>query len=172
MLVGASPGAYHRATHTGTSVCNPRGEKMRFGVGILGATGYIGTPYRAEIRETRGDATIIALCARRCAPLETAAREDAAVLVTDDWRRVLEHPAVNFVVVATPDALHHEVVMACAAAGKHVLCEKPVAMNVREAYAMWVAYRDRGLGHFVPYWTRYVPVFVRARQLVQEGMVG
>ncbi|MCI0459007.1 MAG: Gfo/Idh/MocA family oxidoreductase [Gemmataceae bacterium] len=145
---------------------------MRFGVGVIGATGYIGTPYRAEIRESQGDATIIALCARRRVRLERAAREDAAELVTDDWRQVVEHPAVNFVVVATPDALHHEVVMACAAAGKHVLCEKPVGMNAREAGGMWATYRDRGLGHFVPFWTRYLPVFVRARQLVREGMLG
>src|SRR5262249_3443147 len=118
---------------------------MRFGVGVIGATGYIGTPYRAEIRQAQDDATIIALCARRRDPLELAARGDGPAFVTDDWRKVVEHPAVQFVVVATPDALHHEMVMACAAAGKHVLCEKPVATNARQAQAMWVAYRNRRL---------------------------
>src|SRR4051812_40150760 len=99
---------------------------MKFGVGVVGATGYIGTPYRAEIREAKDDATVVALSARRRDRLEAAAREDGAAFVTDDWRAVVGHPAVNFVIVATPDALHYDVVMACAAAGKHVLCEKPV----------------------------------------------
>jgi predicted dehydrogenase len=45
-------------------------------------------------------------------------------------------------------------------------------MNAAEALAMWSAYRERGLGHFVPFWTRYVPIFVRARQLVSTGLIG
>ena len=101
---------------------------MEFGVGVIGATGYIGTPYRQEIRESSGNIKIIALCARRRDLLEAAAKEDGAQLVTDNWREVVEHPDVNLVIVATPDALHHEAVMACAAAGKHLLCEK-LGMN-------------------------------------------
>lgn len=145
---------------------------MKFGVGVIGATGFIGTPYRAEIRAAPNDATIVALCARRQDLLEAAGREDGATLLTDDWRQIVDHPDVNLVVVATPDALHHEAVMACAAAGKHVVCEKPVGMNVAEARQMWTAYRESGLGHFVPYWTRYVPLFVRAKDIVRAGTLG
>lgn len=145
---------------------------MKFTVGVIGATGYIATPYRAEIRAAGDDARIVALCARRRELLEAAAKEDSAEFITDDWRQVVEHPEVNLVVVATPDALHHESVMACAAAGKHVVCEKPVGMNVRQAHEMWTSVRDAGLGHFVPFWTRYVPVFVRAREVVRQGTLG
>jgi predicted dehydrogenase len=144
---------------------------MTFGIGVIGATGFIGTPYRAEIRACP-DAAIVALCARRRGLLEAAAREDGAPFITDDWHKVVDHPDVNCVVVASPDALHYEMVMACAAAGKHVVCEKPVGMNAGEALAMWTAFRDRRLGHFVPFWTRYVPVFVRTRQVVREGLLG
>lgn len=145
-------------------------KTMNFGVGVLGATGYIAVPYRAEMRQAGG--RIVALCARRRDLLETAAKEDGAAVVTHDWRQVVDHPDVNLVVVATPDALHYEAVMACAAAGKHVVCEKPTGMNAREAAAMWAAYRDRGLGHFVPFWTRYVPIFRRAREVFREGILG
>lgn len=145
---------------------------MKFGVGVLGATGYIGTPYRTEIRQSPEDATIVALCARRRDLLEAAAKTDGAAFITDDWRQVVGHPDVNLVVVATPDALHHQAVMACAAAGKHVVCEKPLGMNAGEAWAMWKAIRDASLGHFVPFWTRYVPVFERARQIVGDGTLG
>ena len=51
---------------------------MKFRVGVIGATGFIGTPYRAQIREATDDADIVALCARRRGPLEEAAREDGA----------------------------------------------------------------------------------------------
>ncbi len=145
---------------------------MKFGIGVLGATGYIGTPYRREIRESAGEATIVALCARRRERLEAAAKEDGAVLATGDWRAVVEHPDVNLVIVATPDVLHHEAVLACAALGKHVFCEKPVGMNAGEAREMWTAVRDGGVGHHVPFWTRYVPLFARAREIVREGTLG
>lgn len=144
-----------------------------FNVGILGATGFIGTPYRAEIREC-DDAKIVALCARRQDLLEQAGAEDGADLVTQDWREVVDHPDVNFVIVATPDALHREAVLACAERGKHLLCEKPVGMNVAEADEMWRAYRDASpaLVHYVPFWTRMVRVFGIAREIVASGRLG
>ncbi len=142
------------------------------GVGVIGATGFIGSPYRREIRQTPGT-RIVALCARRKDLLEQAAAEDGAELATGDWRAVVDHPEVDFVIVATPDALHHEAVLACAAAGKHLLCEKPVGANVWEAREMWEAYRSRPqLAHYVPFWTRYLDMFGRAKELVAEGLVG
>ena len=145
---------------------------MKFKVGVIGATGYIGTPYRSEIRESSDVAEIVALCARRQNLLDAAALEDGATVVTNDWREVVENEDVNFVIIATPDALHLEPMLACAEAGKHVLCEKPTGANSDEAYQMWKAYEGSGLGHYVPYWTRNFPVFERARSLVQEGIVG
>ena len=145
---------------------------MKLGIAVLGATGYIGTPYRDEIRESGPDARIVALCARRRDRLEAAGRQDRAVLITEDWRVAIEHPDVNCVVVATPDALHFESVMACAALKKHVFCEKPVALNTRQAHEIWSAFQTTSLGHFVPFWTRYVPVFAKAREVVQSGVLG
>ena len=145
---------------------------MKFGVGVLGATGFIGTPYRSEIRGSPGAARIVALCARRQDRLDAAGAEDGAVLVTQNWREVVDHPDVDLVVIATPDALHHEAAMATAAAGKHLFCEKPVALDSRQAGEIWSAYDGSGLGHYVPFWTRYVPVFARARAIVSSGTLG
>ena len=147
-------------------------EPHPIGVGVLGATGYIGEPYRAEMRQCDG-VRIVAVCARRKEPLQRAALEDGADLATDDWRQVIEHPDVNYVVVGTPDALHYEAVMAAAAAGKHLFCEKPLAMNVGEAREMLKAYLDNEtLAHFVPLWTRWSPGFVVAKELVESGAIG
>jgi predicted dehydrogenase len=145
---------------------------MQYRIGVIGATGFIGGPYRAEIRDSSTEAEIIAICARRRALLEAAALEDGASLATTNWREVVAHPEVNLVLVATPDALHHEAVLQCAAAGKHMLCEKPIGANAREAAEIWNAYRNTNLAHFVPFWTRYVPVFARAREIVQAEMLG
>ncbi|MDA1014066.1 MAG: Gfo/Idh/MocA family oxidoreductase [Planctomycetota bacterium] len=144
---------------------------MQFGIGVIGATGFIGTPYREEIRACR-DAKIIALCARRMDRLEAAQVADGADLITQRWQDVVEHPDVNVVLVLTPDALHYEAVLACAAAGKHVVCEKPVGVNSREALLMLYALQDKGLASFVPFWTRYVPVFQRAKAIVEAGTLG
>ena len=146
-------------------------QELQFNVGVIGATGYIGTPYRAEIRESR-DANIVALCARRRELLERAGDEDGATLLTSDWREVVQHPEVNFVIVASPDALHHEAVMACAEAGKHLLCEKPVGTNADQAYEMWSAYRDAGLLHYVPFWTRFSEPFVKGKEVLDSGQLG
>lgn len=145
---------------------------MKFHIAVLGATGYIGTPYRQEIRECPDDARIVALAARRQDRLAAAAAEDGAEVFSDDWRQIVAHPKVNLVLVCTPDALHFDALMACAALGVHVVCEKPVGVNAREAWQMWSAYQGRSLGHFVPFWTRYVDVFRRAREIVQEGTLG
>ncbi len=142
------------------------------GVGILGATGYIGKPYRTEIRGV-ADSRIVALCARRRNLLETAGTEDNAELITDNWREVVEHPGVDLVIVATPDALHHEAVLAAARAGKHVFCEKPVGMNATETDEMWRAYQKAGtLAHYVPFWTRYVAIFQKMKEIVDSGRLG
>ncbi len=145
---------------------------MKFGVGVIGATGYIGTPYRAEIRDSPDDATIVSLCARRRDRLEAAAQDDGGALITEDWREIVDHPEVDLVLILTPDALHHEPALACAAAGKHVVCEKPVGMNAREAREIRDAFVDASLCHFVPFWTRYGDIFRRAREIVDTGILG
>lgn len=147
-------------------------ELPTIGVGVLGATGYIGNSYRAELRECEG-VRMVALCARRKDLLAEAADLDQAELATDNWRDVVEHPDVDYLLVCTPDALHHEAVMAAARAGKHLFCEKPVAMNKEEAKEMLDAYlQQETLANFVPLWTRWSPIFVNTKELVDSGVFG
>lgn len=144
---------------------------FQFRVGVLGATGYIGAPYRAELRADPS-VTIVALSARRAELLAEAGREDGAALLTSDWRSVVERPDVNLIIIATPDAMHYEPLLACAAIGKHVVCEKPIGKNAEQAREMWEAFADLPFGHFVPFWTRYAPLVRRAREEIQAGVVG
>ncbi len=139
---------------------------------MLGATGFIGSPYRREIRDCPDDATIVSLCGRRLELLKAAAVEDGAEYFTNDWEEAISDDGVNLVLVCTPDSLHHEAIMACAERGLHVVCEKPPGVTAAEANQMWNAYRDRQPGHFVPLWTRYVDVFRKAREICAAGQLG
>ena len=84
----------------------------------------------------------------------------------------LADPAVEAVYVATPNHAHRPVVEACAAAGKAVLCEKPLAHTVPDAAAMLDAVRAAGVPFATAFDQRFHPAHVRARDLVAAGGLG
>ena len=81
-------------------------------------------------------------------------------------------PAVNAVYIALPVAMHAEATMTALRAGKHVLCEKPMAMHFAQAQAMVAEARLRGHLLGVSYYRRLYPKLIRAKQLVAEGAIG
>jgi 1,5-anhydro-D-fructose reductase (1,5-anhydro-D-mannitol-forming) len=84
----------------------------------------------------------------------------------------LRDEAIDAVYVAPPVALHAPYAIACLRAGKHVLCEKPVAMNYPEAQSMVSAARDAGRLFAAAYYRRLYPKLIRAKQLIAEGAIG
>ncbi|MDK3257928.1 Gfo/Idh/MocA family protein [Blastococcus capsensis] len=92
-----------------------------------------------------------------------------------DWRRVIERDDVDLVDVCTPGDTHAEIAIAALEAGKHVLCEKPLANSVAEAEAMAEAAAKaaaRGVRSMVGFTYRRVPAIGLARRLVAEGRLG
>ena len=87
-----------------------------------------------------------------------------------DWRRAVERPDVDLVDICTPNFLHAEMAVAAAAAGKMVLCEKPLANDVRGAEAM--AEATDGMPSFVWFNYRRVPAVELAERLLREGRLG
>ena len=79
---------------------------------------------------------------------------------------------VHAVVVATPNFLHAPIVHAAVAAGKHVLCEKPIAMNLEEAIGMYRAAEAAGVRHMTAFTYRFVPAMHYMSHLVQSGALG
>ena len=90
----------------------------------------------------------------------------------DDYRRLLEDPTIDVVSVAVPNHLHHEVVLAAAAAGTHVICEKPLARTLAEANEMIAACADAGVLLMYAEELCFAPKYVRAKELVDEGALG
>ncbi|OIH94076.1 Gfo/Idh/MocA family protein [Curtobacterium sp. MCBA15_001] len=92
-----------------------------------------------------------------------------------DWRAVVADPEIDVVDVVSPGSSHVEIAIAALRAGKHVLCEKPLANTVAEAEAMVDAARaarERGVRAMVGFSYRRVPAIAFARQLVADGRVG
>jgi predicted dehydrogenase len=85
---------------------------------------------------------------------------------------LLADPAVEVVYVATPHAQHAEVVRAALTAGKHVLCEKPLTINAREAQELVDLARERGLFLMEALWTRFLPSTQRAFAIAASGEIG
>lgn len=95
--------------------------------------------------------------------------------VETDWKELLRRDDVQLVDICTPGDSHAEIAVAALDAGKHVLCEKPLANSVAEAEAMAAAAdraRERGVRSMVGFNYRRVPAVTLARRLVDEGRIG
>jgi predicted dehydrogenase len=91
---------------------------------------------------------------------------------TGDWRSVMDDPSIDIVDIATPNHLHCEIAVAAAAAGKHVISEKPLARTAAEAKHMLDAVDKAGVIHMVAFNYRRTPAVQFARQLIDEGSIG
>lgn len=92
-----------------------------------------------------------------------------------DWRTVVDDPTIDIVDICTPGSSHVEIAIAALAAGKHVLCEKPLANTVEEAELMVAAAEaaaSRGVRSMVGFSYRRVPAIGYARQLIADGALG
>ena len=89
-----------------------------------------------------------------------------------DYRQALEDDAVDAVVVVTPTAYHKDIVVAAADAGKHILCEKPMAMTVAECDAMIAAAAKNNVVLQIGFMRRFDRSFVYAKEQVKQGAIG
>jgi predicted dehydrogenase len=115
------------------------------------------------------------LCGRDRSAAEAAAAKLGWASVETEWKRLIESRDVDLVDICTPGDSHAEIALAALAAGKHVLCEKPLANTVAEAEAMAAAAAEaatRGVRSMVGFNYRRVPAVALARKLVAEGRLG
>jgi len=113
-----------------------------------------------------------AACGRNRPELETFARRFGWQTTETSWERMVARDDVDLVDICTSNVTHMPIAVAAARAGKHVLCEKPIAMNAREARRMLDAAREAGVRHMVAFNYRRVPAIVLARQMIEEGKIG
>jgi len=91
---------------------------------------------------------------------------------TDDWGAVIDRPDIDVIDICLPGSLHREVALAAARAGKHVLCEKPLANCYQEGVEMEAAVREAKVNNMVAFCMRHLPAVHLAKELVEEGRLG
>jgi predicted dehydrogenase len=89
-----------------------------------------------------------------------------------DWRRLIEDPEVHVVDITTPNHLHVEVALAAIEAGKHVYCEKPMAVKVEDAERMAAAAQKAGVYTLVAFNNLKTPAALVAKQIIERGEIG
>ena len=92
--------------------------------------------------------------------------------LSDDWEQVVNDPDVDIIDICTSNKSHYSIAMAAIKAGKHVICEKPLAMNATESQVMYETARKAGVVHMTAFNYRQVPAIIYAQQLIQEGKIG
>lgn len=106
------------------------------------------------------------------APELTGAHTPEGYRILPDFDAVLADAGIDAVVLTTPNSLHAAQVQAAAAAGKHVFCEKPLALSGAEAREMVAACEDRGVVLGVGHERRFEPAMQEVARLVREGRLG
>jgi len=147
------------------------------GIGLIG-TGFMGKAHALAYRmagAVLGDvpqARLELLCDIPAGKAQAMAAQLGFARATGDWRELVNDPRVDIVSITTPNSMHREMALAAIAAGKHVHCEKPMALTLAEAEEMVEAATRAGVKTIVGYNYLKNPAFQHACRLVRDGAIG
>ena len=137
--------------------------------GFLGAGG-IAASMAADL--IHGNNTLYAVAARDAGRAAAFAAQFGASHSHGDYRAVVEDPDVDIVYVATTHPFHREQALMAIEAGKHVLIEKPLALNAAHAGEVLTAARQKGVFAMEAVWMRANPLILKAHEIVTRGVIG
>jgi predicted dehydrogenase len=143
-------------------------KKIRWG--ILGC-GRIARKFASDLQYVT-NAELIAVGAREQATADAFAKEFPAKYVHGRYEELVSNSEVDVIYVATPHALHHKHVLLCLKHKKAVLCEKAFAINYKQAKEMIDFAKAQNTFIMEAFWTRFLPNYQKAKQLIAEGKVG
>jgi len=154
------------------------GEAPEIGVGMLGyafmgkahTNAYKKIPYM--IYPPPAIPRLVAISGRDEEAVSEAARRYGYARYYTDWRDLVADDRIQLLDNGGPNHLHAAPAIAAAGAGKHVICEKPLARTAEEAKAMWDAAQAAGIKHMVAHNYRFVPAIRQAWELLQRGALG
>ena len=148
---------------------NKKLTKQTIGVGIVG-TGFIGPAHVEALR--RNGIQVLGLAENTREKAVEKATEMGIPRVYDDYPAMLADPEIHVVHLATPNVLHHPYAKAALLAGKHVVCEKPLAMTAAESAELVKLAADTKLVNLVNFNIRMYPMVQQAHSMVQSGDLG
>ncbi len=153
------------------SVAGSGEDTDRVRIGVFGTSWWADAMYLPALAN-HPRATVAAICGRRAAPAKELADRWAIPAWFTDPSQMLAEAELDAVIVATANDSHHPLSLAAIETGLHVLCEKPLAMNVDQATELAAAARQAGVVTMVPFTYRYMPMMQWLRQLIAEGYIG
>lgn len=118
------------------------------------------------------NAELLALCDPCEENLKAAQEEVEVKYVYTDYREVMKNAEIDAVIVVTPTKFHHEIVLAAARAGKHIFCEKPMAVSEEECDDMIRACEENGVKLQLGFMRRFDKNFRRGKELIDSGEIG
>lgn len=145
------------------------------GYGFMGAAHSQGWRVAPRFFDLPAEPVMRTIVGRDAGRVEAARRRFGWERAETDWRRAIDDPEIDVVDICSPGASHAQIAVAALDAGKHVLCEKPLANTVEEAEAMVAAAERaaaRGVRSMVGFSYRRVPAIGFARRLIAEGRLG
>lgn len=115
---------------------------------------------------------VTALCDANVTTLEAARQQTGATITSTRWEDLVKRDDIHAVIIATPNVFHPPIAIAAVRSGKHVLCEKPLALNYADAKAMADAADAAGVRHMTAFTYRFVPAMRYLRHLIKQGDAG
>ncbi len=140
------------------------------GIGLIGSQ-FIADIHAESFKHIRG-ARLIAVASPTKANAQRLADKHGIAHLYTEYREMLQRDDIQGVVLCLPNYLHCQATVNAANAGKHILCEKPMCMNLREADTMIAACQKSGVTFMYAEELCFTPKYVRAKQLVDEGALG
>ena len=139
--------------------------------------GIIGSQFQAEchasaISMVESDMTVVAVASPTGANAQSLADRFKIPAAYHDYREILKDPAVEAITITAPNALHCEIAIAAAEAGKHVICEKPLCLTLEEADRMIDACRAHGVLLLYAEELFFTPKYVKAKEMADAGGFG
>ena len=154
------------------------GELREIGVGMLGYA-FMGKAHSNAFLQLRRLAwppplqpRLVAVAGRDSDMVARAAARYGYERSTTDWADLVADPAIELFDNGGPNSVHAEPTLAAARAGKHVLCEKPLARDADESFALWRDVDSTGVIHLCGFNYRFVPALRLARDLIRAGELG
>lgn len=149
----------------------------QIGVGMIGYK-FMGKSHSRAFRDVARfmEPKLVPVMKALCGRDEAAVKQAAERFGWESWEtsvdKLLARDDIQLIDISAPGDVHKEIAVAAAKAGKHILCEKPLANNLADAKEMLGAVESAGVSHMVAFNYRRVPALRFARKLIQEGKLG
>jgi predicted dehydrogenase len=152
-------------------------DMSNIGIGIIGG-GYMGKAHSvafasvASVFNTSLRPRLVSICASTTASAEIYRKAYGFEKATSDWRDLIDDPEVQAIVIASPQATHHDIALAAFDAGKPVLCEKPLGVSLEQSRSMVAAAKASGVANMVGFNYIRTPASQQIRKFLADGRIG